>query len=249
MSDLSPRKFSLFGVNVNNVTMEEAVDNVMSFRGKSYPQTVCFVNVNTLNLAREHQDLNVAVNDADWVFPDGSGVRIAASRMGINLKDNVNGTDMLPLICERAVKEGVGMFLLGAEPGVADQAAENLKTQYPGIKIAGSYHGYFDKEHSDSVIFKINRSGANLLFVALGSPVQERWLKENRHLLSVDTVLAVGGLFDFYSGRIPRAPKWLRSHGLEWVWRLIQEPRKKFHRYVVGNPVFLWRCFRQLERV
>jgi exopolysaccharide biosynthesis WecB/TagA/CpsF family protein len=239
--------FSLFGLGIHNVDMHSALDKVM--RKVEKTQTVCFVNVNTFNLAREHQSLNDAVNDADWVFADGSGVRMAAKRQGISLKDNVNGTDLLPLLCSRAAEEQAGLYFLGASPGVADTAAKKLQEKYPGLIISGAHHGFFDKDHSDEVIKEINGSGARILLVAFGSPIQEQWLKQNRHLLRVDTALAVGGLFDFFSGRISRAPLWFRKRGLEWVWRLLMEPRNKFHRYVIGNPKFLWRCFWQLEKV
>ena len=239
--------FSLFGIGVHNTDMRSAIDKVMTKSKRT--QTVCFVNVNTINLAREHHHLNDAVNDADWVFADGSGVRMAAARQGIRLKDNVNGTDMLPLLCARAVKEQVGLYLLGAEPGVAEEAAIKLQENHPGLVVNGTHHGFFSKEKSGDVIEQINRSGARILLVAFGSPIQEQWLQQYRHLLRVDTALAVGGLFDFYSGRIARAPMWFRKRGLEWVWRLAMEPRNKFHRYVIGNPKFLWRCFWQLKKV
>lgn len=244
-----PHQFELFGFRIDNDSLTGAVDKVMRSWAAKKTQTVCFVNVNTINLARKHPALNEAVNDADLVFADGSGVRIAAKRKGISLRDNVNGTDLLPLLCERAAQSGSKMFFLGSAPGVADEAAAKLENDFPGLEIVGTHHGFFDKERSHAVIEQINQSGAQLLFVAFGSPVQEQWLKEHRHLLNVETALAVGGLFDFYSGRIPRAPLWLRQRGLEWVWRLIQEPRKKFHRYVIGNPQFLWRCFWQLPKV
>jgi len=243
-----PRKFSLFDVQINNDSMQEAVEKVVKPAVPGCVKTVCFVNVNTLNLAVAYKQLVGAVNDADYVFADGSGVRIASRRQGIELRDNVNGTDMLPFLCQRAQSEGQSLFLLGAEPGVAQQTGVNLQKQFPGLKVAGTHHGYFGERGSNEVINEINASNADLLLVALGSPNQEKWLQENRHALSVNTALAVGGLFDFFSGRIPRAPLWVRKIGLEWVWRLVQEPRKKFNRYVIGNPRFLFRCWLQLRK-
>jgi len=248
MQNTRPSQFSLFGIKVHNQSMAEAVENVMTYESNMRVQTVCFVNVNTLNLARTHAYLTGAVNDANWVFADGSGVRLAAKRQGIVLKDNVNGTDMLPHLCERAAQTGRRIFLLGAAEGVADRAAQNLRQRYCGLQIVGTHHGYFDLSQSEQLIEQINASRADLLFVALGSPMQEQWLRMHREALTVNTALAVGGLFDFFSGRIPRAPLWLRKLGCEWVWRLMQEPRKKFHRYVIGNPAFLWRCFWQLKK-
>lgn len=111
------------------------------------------------------------------------------------------------------------------------------------MRIAGSHHGYFKAEDNAQIIAQINQSGADICLVAMGSPVQEQWLLDHANQLQCATALAVGGLFDFYSGKIPRAPRWLRELGFEWVWRLIQEPGTKFKRYVIGNPVFLFRTF------
>ena len=248
MSLNTPNTLSLFGIEIHNDSLSEAADKVMASKRSGLPKTVCFVNVNTINLAKTHSDLIASVNDADYVFADGVGMRIAASRQGQIMRDNVNGTDLLPLLCERAAEQEKSLFLLGAQPGVAALAAKRLEAQYDGLNIAGVHHGFFDKQSSQSVIDCINNSGASVLLVAFGSPIQETWVRANRHLLRVDVVLAVGGLFDFFSGRIPRAPLWLRKLSLEWVFRLIQEPRKKFNRYVIGNPVFLWRCFWELKR-
>lgn len=243
-----PRRFSLFDIQIDNDSMQGAIEKVVQPFKSKQPKTVCFVNVNTLNLALEHSDLTDAVNDADYVFADGSGVRIAARRQGIRIRENVNGTDMLPLLCRRASMENQSLYLLGSEPGIALKASVRLQRQFPDLRIAGAMHGYFDRHRSKDVIEKINASGADILLVALGSPIQEMWLKNHRMDLNVKTAIAVGGLLDFYSGRIPRAPLWLRKLGFEWVWRLMQEPRKKFHRYVVGNPKFLWRCWSQLRK-
>lgn len=243
-----PRIFSLFGIAINNDSMAEAVTKITSSSRIDRANTVCFVNVNTFNLATQFQQLPNVVNQADLVFPDGSGVRIAAKRMGIELRDNVNGTDLLPHLCRNAIQARKRLFLLGAEDGVAEKTARNLQQTFPGLEIAGVHHGYFDKNDSGEVIAKVNDAKTDILLVAFGSPIQEAWLQEHRQVLKVDAALAVGGLFDFFSGRIPRAPMLMRRYGLEWVWRLIQEPRAKFHRYVIGNPKFLWRCFRQLNK-
>lgn len=249
MSLAKPRTFTLFDMTINNDSMEEAVERVLCPRKQTSTKTASFVNVNTVNLAKKHTELTDAVNDCDLVFADGSGIRLAAKRKGVELRDNVNGTDLLPVLCEKAALANKKIFLLGAAPGVAEQTANNLEATFANLEIAGTHHGYFDKQNCDRVIELIRHSGADILLVAFGSPIQELWLQENRDRLSVDVALAVGGLFDFYSGRIPRAPQWMRSQGIEWVWRLMQEPKKKFHRYVIGNPAFLWRCFFQLNKV
>jgi len=237
--------FKLFGIRIDNVTLECAVTKMVTHSAKKQIQTMCFVNVNSLNLAHDNARFSQDINDCDYVFADGSGVRIAAQKKGHRLVGNINGTDLLPVLCQRALAKSQSIFLLGSEFGVASLTASNLQRQYPGLRISGTHHGYFDKHNSHDVIREINDAKTDILLVAFGSPDQEAWLQEHKTMLEVNTAIAVGGLFDFYSGRILRAPVWIRELGMEWLWRLAQEPRKKFYRYVVGNPVFLFRCFFQ----
>ncbi|WP_045861139.1 WecB/TagA/CpsF family glycosyltransferase [Teredinibacter purpureus] len=242
----SPLKFSLFGININNLTLNEALEvifNHTSIRAKS----VFFVNVNSVNLAHDNKDFLETLNCGDYVFADGSGVRLGAKHNGINLRDNLNGTDLLPHICTQANARKQSLYLLGSAPGVASTAAKNLQIQFPGLVIAGTQHGFFNQEQEADVIADINQSGADICLVAMGSPIQESWVSRNKDKLNTHTTMAVGGLFDFYSGRISRCPMWMRELGMEWMYRLMQEPKAKFNRYVVGNPLFLLRLFTQVK--
>jgi N-acetylglucosaminyldiphosphoundecaprenol N-acetyl-beta-D-mannosaminyltransferase len=134
------------------------------------------------------------------------------------------------------------MFLLGAKPGVAEKMKKNLEQKYNEIIISGVQDGYFDRQTgNDEVIEKINNSGAKILLVAFGAPNQEKWIYTNLQKLDVHAAIGVGGLFDFYSGNMPRAPKWMRELGIEWVFRLIKEPGRMWRRYIIGNPLFLQR--------
>jgi exopolysaccharide biosynthesis WecB/TagA/CpsF family protein len=182
------------------------------------------------------------------VYPDGIGVRLAAQMFGNGVEENINGTDLFPLLCQRLAGTSHGIFLLGAREGLAEKVAENMTERYPGITFAGCQHGYFTAENEDEVINQINASGASILLVALGAPQQELWLARNRDRLNVSVMMGVGGLFDYYSGRIERAPVWIREIGLEWFWRLLQEPGRMWQRYVIGNPLFLYRVWRQKKR-
>lgn len=247
----TPAIFSVFGLKINNDTMTDAVDWVMSeqdflidgVQKHKSCKTGCFVNVNSVNLSVDHPQLKSNLNAANRSFADGSGLRLAAKTLGINIRDNLNGTDMLPQLCEAAQTQGMSIYLLGAKPGVALATANNLLKQYPRLNIAGAEHGYFERTDDSNAVKRINQSNADILLLAMGSPVQEQWLKDNAPQLTCRTALAVGGLFDFYSGHISRAPIWMRELGLEWVWRLMQEPKSKFKRYVIGNPLFLIRTF------
>ncbi|PKH03012.1 glycosyltransferase [Psychromonas sp. MB-3u-54] len=242
-----PTVFYLFGLKIHNDSMADAINWVMTKPLEMTIKQGCkvgfFINVNSVNLAHKNPQFKAHLSQADHCFSDGLGMRIAARKIGVQLKDNVNGTDMLPYLCKAAVAKGLSIYLLGGKPSIAKATAQNLCQQYPGLRIAGSEHGYFEVNSSLKVIEKINESQADILLVAMGSPSQEKWLIQHADLIKCRTALAVGGLFDFYSGRISRAPLWLRELGMEWIWRLIQEPKAKFTRYIIGNPLFLFRTF------
>ena len=136
------------------------------------------------------------------------------------------------------------MYFLGGKPGVAEAMVKNVQEQFPGLPIAGYHHGYLTDEEEASVIQEISTSGAQILLVAFGAPRQELWIDAHKHELGVGIAMGVGGLFDFMSGRVNRAPLWMREIGLEWVFRLLQEPGRLWRRYVIGNPLFLWRVRR-----
>ena len=237
------KTFSLFGIKINNSTLEEALDWVLAKRADVGCKVGFFVNVNSINIALKNTEFKNNLQTANRVFADGSGVRLAAAHIGEKLRANLNGTDLLPHICKAAIAQQKSIYLLGSAPGIAEKAAENLQNTYAGLHVAGSHHGYFAYSENAKIINDINNSGASICLIALGSPLQEQWLIENAAKLNCDTALAVGGLLDFFSAKIPRAPHWLRALGFEWVWRLIQEPIKKFSRYVIGNPVFLFRTY------
>jgi N-acetylglucosaminyldiphosphoundecaprenol N-acetyl-beta-D-mannosaminyltransferase len=154
---------------------------------------------------------------------------------------------MFPLLCEVAARERLPIYLLGARPGIAKAVADNMVKRYPELEIAGTRDGYFDSGEEQAVVDAINTSGARILLVAFGAPRQELWLERWRERLVPPVGMGVGGLFDFYSGRIPRAPVWMREMGLEWVFRLMQEPGRMWRRYIIGNPLFLYRVRRQAK--
>lgn len=233
---------NLFDLNIANVTTNEAINWITTHHSFS-PKIGFYINVQSINLGLKSSKFMKQLQQADALFSDGSGMRLATKKAGYQPTDNNNGTDMLPHLCNRCIEKDKSLFLLGAKPGVALQTSKNLTNTYPELLIAGVQHGYTPPADNDQLITQINESHCDILLVALGSPIQESWILENRSKLKCQTILAVGGLFDFYSGEISRSPLWLRELGLEWVWRLIQEPKNKFYRYVVGNPLFLFRVY------
>jgi N-acetylglucosaminyldiphosphoundecaprenol N-acetyl-beta-D-mannosaminyltransferase len=247
ISKLKKTKYlSLFGLQVNNTSMDEAVEwitNIDTNAKTHETQIGFFINVNSINLSIDNTHFFNNLSKANTLFADGSGMRLAAKKAGYLLNGNNNGTDMLPRLCKRCLENNQSLYFFGSAPGVAKKAANELISQFPGLNIAGTKHGYSEDNNDEAIIAAINNSGCDVLLVAMGSPVQEQWLLEHRDQLQCQTALAVGGLLDFYSGTISRSPMWLREIGMEWVWRLLQEPRSKFKRYVIGNPLFLYRTF------
>ena len=235
---------SLFGLRVKNTSMKEAVNWITHSQTKNdETQIGFFINVNSINLSISEPKFFNQLTKADALFADGSGMRLAAKKAGFQLNGNNNGTDMLPHLCKTCVESKQSLYFFGAKPGIAEKAANTLRAKYSGLNIVGTEHGYNENKTSEQIIEAINNSGCDVLLVAMGSPVQEKWLLEHKDKLHCKTALAVGGLFDFYSGNISRSPMWLREIGMEWIWRLMQEPRNKFNRYVIGNPLFLYRTF------
>jgi len=229
-------------VPILNVSLDEALDLIGDCIDRRERRSVFFVNAHCINVsARDPAYRSLLLREDATVFGDGIGVRIAGWLSRQPLRDNVNGTDMFPLLCARAVERKWSLFLLGAQPGVPDELVRRITPRYPGLRIAGLRHGYFDETESDSVLRAINASGADVLLVALGVPRQEQWIAAHRESLRVPVAMGVGGLFDYYSGRIPRAPRMLRKASLEWAWRLAMEPGRMWRRYLVGNFAFMGR--------
>jgi N-acetylglucosaminyldiphosphoundecaprenol N-acetyl-beta-D-mannosaminyltransferase len=164
--------------------------------------------------------------------------------LGQPVRDNVNGTDLFPRLAAALEGSGKRIYLLGGRPGVAEGVAGWLARNYPGVELAGWRNGYFSAEEETTVIEDIRRSGADVVLVAFGAPRQDLWIRGNLSKLGAKVVIGVGGLLDFFSGRIPRAPRWIRKLGIEWCYRLCQEPKRLWRRYLLGNVVFLARLAR-----
>jgi N-acetylglucosaminyldiphosphoundecaprenol N-acetyl-beta-D-mannosaminyltransferase len=241
----APPVLNFFGIPVVNTTMSEAVEWIVGQALVGDRRTLAFVNPDCLNIAWHHETYKEVLLEADRVLPDGIGIHLGCRMLGTALRENVNGTDLFPRLCGASARAGLSLYLLGGRPGIAEATASNMVQRYPGLRIAGVHDGYFSPEEEPDLVAGINTSGAAILLVAFGVPRQELWIDCWRGRLEPPVCLGVGGLFDFYSGRIPRAPLWMREIGLEWVWRLLQEPRRMWRRYVIGNPLFLFRVWRQ----
>ena len=244
----APPMLHFWGVDIVNTTMAEALDWIEQRILQKQKALLAFVNPDCLNIAYTHQAYREVLQAAERVLPDGIGINIGCRMLNESLLANINGTDMFPRLCERAAQVGHRLFLLGGLPGVAELAASAMQERYPELLIAGVHDGFFDIEQEIDLIKTINKSGADILLVGFGAPKQELWLARNREQIQATVCLGIGGLFDYYSGRIARAPVWMREIGLEWTWRLIQEPGRMWKRYVIGNPLFLYRVWLQRQQ-
>lgn len=242
------RRCSLFGLKIENATIQEAADTLIAAARTGIRRRVYFVNAHCVNVAAKDSDYSRVLEQADLLYADGSGMAVAARLAGTPLRDNVNGTDLFPALCERAVTSGVPLALLGAKPGIAQRCAENMVAKYPGLQIVWHHDGYFTPAEVPELIASLNASGAKILLVARGVPLQETWIAKHAPHIDIPVVLGVGALFDFYSGAIPRSPTWMRKAGFEWLFRLALEPKRLFGRYVLGNPIFLARLFMRWAR-
>lgn len=241
----APDKLTLLGIPITNITMNEAVETICEQLDGDQPRQVCFVNADCANIAYHDPDYLAALKGADICLADGIGMKLAGKLLAREIRQNVNGTDLFPGLCQALEKSGKGVFLLGARPGVAEDVAAWMKANHPGIEVRGCQHGYFTESEQAAVFDRIRTSRSSLLLVAFGAPSQDVWIRQNLSRLNINVGMGVGGLFDFYSGRIARAPLWMREIGMEWLYRLTREPRRLWKRYLVGNVVFLYRVLRE----
>jgi len=235
----------LLGVGINDLTAAELVDAVDETIATKRRMIIANVNVQAMNLSFELPWFRRFLNSCDIVFCDGHGVRLGAYLAGTRLMHRNTPMDWIHLLAGRCTLRGKSMYFLGARPGVADEAARRLMQAVPNLKIDGTHHGYFDKRpHSvdnQLVLDRINLTDPDILIVGFGMPLQERWLMENWDRTRAKVALPAGGRVDFPSCTLPRPPRWMSDHGLEWLGRLSIEPRRLWKRYVIGNPLFLGR--------
>jgi exopolysaccharide biosynthesis WecB/TagA/CpsF family protein len=219
-------------LNMVNTTTDQIIDAMLAPGAR---RTAAFVNAHCLNVAARDPIYRWALARADFRLPDGSGMQLAAKLRGTRFVENLNGTDLFVPLCKAAAARDLPIYFLGSAEGVAREAADKAREIAPGLTVAGARNGFFSAAEEEAVIKAINATGARIVLVAMGVPKQDIWIARNRHRLNADLVMGVGAQFDFWSGRVPRAPAFVRRAGLEWVVRLAVEPRRMANRYLIGN--------------
>jgi N-acetylglucosaminyldiphosphoundecaprenol N-acetyl-beta-D-mannosaminyltransferase len=222
------------------------IDEMVLTGGRGY---ICVANVHTVTSSGEDPELRHALMHSSLNVPDGQPLVWAMNALGHRLGDRVYGPELMSRACERASRTGRRMYLYGGRnQGALVQLALNLRKRHPGVKIVGGYsppHRPLTDDERDAIVDEINRSGAEVVWVGIGVPKQEKWMVQMRPLLNAPVLIGVGAAFDFHAGLVPQAPTWMQEAGLEWAYRLAHEPRRLWRRYLRYNPRFVGGFARQ----
>jgi N-acetylglucosaminyldiphosphoundecaprenol N-acetyl-beta-D-mannosaminyltransferase len=240
-------KCRIAGVEVDIISKDRLQESIQESVRLQRRDVYAYVNIHAINLAQENDGFLDVLNSASVVYCDGEGVRLGARLLGTRLPPRVVLTYFVWELWSACEQHGTTVFLLGGKRGVAEEAVAIMRKRFPRLVIAGCHHGYFEKTgpESDRVVSLVNSVRPNILFVGFGMPVQEQWIGRNLAALHVNAILPCGSMIDYAAGRKSLAPAWMSGHGMEWLYRLLQEPGRLWKRYLVGNPLFMIRVFRQ----
>lgn len=217
-------RVDILGLGFDNVSKDEALNYAFSKIPEHRAAYVVTPNPEIVMQSRKDEEMHSAIEASDLVIADGVGVIIGAKILGRPLKERIPGIDFTTALFEKMAIEGMSVFLFGAKPGIAELAAEKISEKYPGLIIAGTNDGYFTEDKP--IVEKINAAAPDLLLVCLGAPKQEKWMRHHREELNVGLMIGAGGSLDVFSGTVERAPFGWRKLGLEWLHRLIKDPRR-----------------------
>ena len=240
----SSQRIRILGVAVDNIVEAEAIERIAGFVATGGPHQIVTVNPEFVMEAQRNRAFRRVLAAADMATPDGFGLLLAARLRGSAFRGRVTGVALTELIAAQAAVQGWSLFLLGAAPGVAERAAKALQDKNPNLRIAGCYAGSPRPDQEPELRVRIIAARPTVLLVAYGHPAQDLWIARNQPLLRVPVAIGVGGVFDYLAGETPRAPRWMRQIGLEWLYRLIRQPQR-WRRILVAVPRFLWAAVRE----
>lgn len=237
---------TLLGVRIHTLPVAALIERIACAAQNKQHTIVAYVNAHGLNLAYTSPALREFFNQrATFVFCDGFGVKWGARLAGQPAPPRHTPPDWIDPLCDECTRHGLSIFLLGDKPATVEKAAHALQVRHAGLKIAGWQHGYFDKTagsaENRAVLAAIHQTQPAVLLVGMGMPAQELWLAENWQQVDAHVAMTVGALFSYVAGDVRRAPRWMTDHGLEWLGRLLIEPRRLWQRYVIGLPLFFAR--------
>jgi len=241
---------TMMGCRIDNLSMEETLGRIEEFIRSGKPHQHVVVNVDKLVKASRDEGLRRIINGCALVNADGMPVVWASRLLGKPLKERVTGVDLFEALMRRAGERGWRVFLLGARREVVAQVADTYRRRYPQLVIAGWRDGYWQGEAEEAeVAAQVGASGADLLFVAIGSPKKEQFLGRWQATMRIPFAMGVGGTFDVATGRVRRAPRWMQRAGLEWFYRFLQEPRRMFRRYFIEDMAFFWLLLKEMAHL
>lgn len=232
---------NMLGIKVNPVTIREIKNILLEFATGNRIRTVFYLNAHCVNLACADEEYKAALNKADLVHADGQGVVWASGFLGEALPERVNVMDFFDEFAKELIGRKISIYLLGGAPGVVKRAGEILKNT--GLNIVGYKDGFFKDTEEQEILKEINALQPDMLMIGMGSPKQEKWVIRHMGALDAKLCWAVGSTFELIAGARKRTPKWMSKHGLEWLYRLCQQPKRLCKRYAVGNLVFILRIF------
>ncbi|NOT84107.1 MAG: WecB/TagA/CpsF family glycosyltransferase [Methylococcaceae bacterium] len=239
------QRITFMGSPLDAASMDETVNYIeQRLLNGVFTQHVV-VNVAKLVHMQTDAELAASVIACDIINIDGMGVVLGARLLGHHIPERVAGVDLFHRLLALSADKGFPVFLLGAEADIVEKTVHSVEKTYPGLKVAGFHHGFFWDDEA-LIVDKIGQSGAKLLFVAITSPKKENFIHKWQDKLGVDFVMGVGGTFDVVAGKVKRAPLWMQKYGLEWLYRVIQEPRRMWKRYFVTNSKFAWLMLKNL---
>jgi len=242
--------FRVLDVRVDGIDTPGLERSILSNARNGRSKLYAYVNVHAVNLARKDRRFRDIINGAFVAYCDGEGVRVGARLLGGRLPRRTVLTYWVWDLCSLLENKGLSVFFLGAREAVVKKAAEVIGRRFPHLNVAGWHHGFFEKqgEESRKVVAEINRVCPDILFVGFGMPLQEYWIEENLASLRAGIVLPAGSMIDYIAGEKKATPKWMANSGLEWFYRMLREPRRLWKRYLLGNPLFIFRVIRERIR-
>lgn len=236
---MDTKRIELLGSQLNCLTMRETLAVIDEIIQKRIPTQHVVINASKINLMSKDEQLRKIINACPLINADGQSVVWAGRFLGFSIPERVTGIDLFTELVKKSANEGLRLYYFGSEEEVVKEVIRLHQKQYPNLIVAGFQNGYFKEKESTEIVKEIHQSQADILFVAFSSPKKEYWIHQYKKQLNVPFMMGVGGSFDVIAGKTKRAPSWMQKVGLEWFYRLIQEPKRMFSRYVKGNTAFI----------
>jgi N-acetylglucosaminyldiphosphoundecaprenol N-acetyl-beta-D-mannosaminyltransferase len=237
--------FEVLGVNITCIDKNGIITQILDWCMGTTRRTITYVNAHCINLAVVDNEYRSILNHADLVYSDGVGVVWASRFLGGPRMHKVTGRNWINDFCKKAAAQDLSLYILAGKPGVAQKASDHLIAQWPGLEVVGVCDGYFIEKDENRVLEEIALKKPKVVFVGMGVPLQEKWISYRRNNFDSPICWAVGALFDYVAGVEPSVPKLMEKMALEWLWRLTIDPRGKWRRYLLGNPLFMMRVLQE----